>query len=110
MTGRDVPKDKPMAKYITSIERIGRVEGKREAIQYLLTRRFGPLPSAAAERVAQADREQLELWLDRLLDARTLDDLLDPDSLDYGGAGYTTSVERLAFNIGCYGKDFRKNF
>ncbi|MCK0509073.1 MULTISPECIES: DUF4351 domain-containing protein [Aromatoleum] len=87
-----------MAKYITSIERIGRVEGKREAIQYLLTRRFGPLPPAAAERVAQAKREQLELWLDRLFDARTLDDLLDPDSLDYGEMRYTTSVERLSFN------------
>lgn len=106
-----------MAKYITSIERIGRVEGKRGALERLLTRRFGPLPPGVAGRIEQAKGEQLERWLDRLLDAHTPEDVFDPDSLpDYriratdreqrytprrpkngSMAGYITGIERPAF-------------
>ncbi|NMG14504.1 DUF4351 domain-containing protein [Aromatoleum bremense] len=78
-------------KYVTSVERLalergkrqgleegleeGLIKGERGALERLLTRRFGPLPPAVAERLEKATGEQLELWLDRLLDARTLDDL-----------------------------------
>ncbi len=57
----------------------GRREGKREGEAHLLLRllasRFGDLPQSVQERVQQADVSQLERWGDRLLDARTLEDL-----------------------------------
>jgi hypothetical protein len=39
----------------------------------LLTRRFGPLPEWVAPRVQQASATQLDTWLDRVLDAPTLE-------------------------------------
>jgi hypothetical protein len=71
--------------YITSVERIGfkkgveqgRQEGLQQGeVQVLrrqLTRRFGPLPEWAEERLTKADLAQLEVWADRVLDAETLD-------------------------------------
>jgi hypothetical protein len=37
-----------------------------------LTKRFGDLPSAIEMRLSQASIADLELWGDRLLDAKTL--------------------------------------
>lgn len=51
----------------------GRVEGQREMLARLLTKRFGELPSWAAERVAHASAEQLEAYLDAVLTASTLE-------------------------------------
>lgn len=63
-------------KYVTSVERLalergkregleeGLIKGERGALERLLTRRFGPLPPAVAERLEKATGEQLELWLD----------------------------------------------
>lgn len=90
-------------KYITSVERLaiergkqegleqgrqmGRREGRREGreegraeggsalLGRLLTRRFGPLPKSVTERLAHATTGQLEVWAERVLDARTLDDV-----------------------------------
>ena len=50
----------------------GRQEGESKFLQRLLTKRFGPLPKWVIERLQQAGIEQLELWGDRVLDARTL--------------------------------------
>lgn len=65
-------------------ERKGKAEGLAEGrqqlaatVQRLLTRRFGELPPAVRERLAQADFEQLEIWADRLLDAAALDEVFD---------------------------------
>ncbi|MDR0634970.1 MAG: DUF4351 domain-containing protein [Azoarcus sp.] len=38
----------------------------------LLSRRFGPLPEWARERLRRADVAQLETWADAVLDAATL--------------------------------------
>jgi hypothetical protein len=55
----------------------GRTEGRTEVLLRQLRRRFGELPPAAMERIQRAGVDQLDLWLDRILDARTLGELLD---------------------------------
>jgi flagellar biosynthesis/type III secretory pathway protein FliH len=81
--------------YITSIERMGiekgiqqgwqegRQQGLQEGFQqgevfvltHLLTRRFGPLPDWATERLTQASREESEQWTERVLEAQRLEDI-----------------------------------
>ncbi len=61
--------------------REGRREGRQEAEQTMLKRqlikRFGPLPDWAEHRLSQAGTDQLELWIDRILDAPTLEAVFD---------------------------------
>ena len=58
----------------------GRDEGLRagacNALLKLLRTRFGALPDAAAARIQAADTSQLDLWIDRVLTAASLDDVL----------------------------------
>jgi hypothetical protein len=77
--------------YVSSGERIGikkgiqqglqqgRQEGVQQgealALQKLLVRRFGALPASAVEQIANARAELLEVWLDRVLDAATLEEV-----------------------------------
>jgi hypothetical protein len=60
---------------------VGRQEGRRETriedLKRLLTRRFGELPAWAIARVEGATLDRLEVWLDEILDAATLEALLD---------------------------------
>jgi hypothetical protein len=62
------------------IER-GRKEGvkaeRERSVLKLLRARFGALPEAAVARIHAADSNRLDVWLDRLLSAATLDDVLD---------------------------------
>ncbi len=51
----------------------GLAEGRAATLIRLLERRFGSLPREAASRIAAADLEELDTWLDRVLDAATLD-------------------------------------
>ena len=83
---------KAQMKYVTSVERLavergrekwmaegetkGKVEGKLETLTRLLTRRFGPLPEWVAERLASASVEQLDAWIDSVVDAATLAEVL----------------------------------
>lgn len=53
----------------------GMEKGESLVLQRQLVRRFGPLPNAILSNIATADRTQLELWCDRVLDAVTLDDV-----------------------------------
>lgn len=53
----------------------GRVEGRIETLRRQLTKRFGPLPSELDSRLDQATAEQVDLWTDRILDARSLSEL-----------------------------------
>ena len=59
----------------------GRVEGARKEAMGMLTRqlerRFGPLPEAAAEKLNAADLATLEAWSLRLLDAGSLEEVLE---------------------------------
>jgi hypothetical protein len=71
--------------YITSVERIGFKKGIEQGLQQgealvlkrLLTRRFGPLPEEVENKLAQADRSQLESWADRVLDAKSLEEVFE---------------------------------
>src|SRR5712691_1275020 len=70
--------------YITSFERMGIEKGLQQGIHQgevtvlkrLLTRRFGPLPAWAEERLEQASPQELEGWAERVLEAQRLEDVL----------------------------------
>ena len=54
----------------------GNLQGRRGALVHLLERRFGPLPPPIAARIdATEDPAQIDAWLERVLDASTLDDM-----------------------------------
>jgi len=59
----------------------GREEGRRQEAISMLTRflvkRFGPLDEATTQRVNQASVEQIEAWSDRVLDANSLEEVLE---------------------------------
>ena len=56
----------------------GQVEGRAVLLQRLLTRRFGPLPAEAVERLSAATIEELDAIGERLLSAATLEEALGP--------------------------------
>lgn len=57
-------------------ERAGREQGQRDLLLRQLTHRFGPLPEATRQRVqALASPEELQELAERVLDAKSLDDL-----------------------------------
>ena len=58
--------------------REGRVEGERAVLTRLLTRRFGALAPAVADRLDCASASDLEAWSENLLDARTPEDVFGP--------------------------------
>ncbi|MFD3595886.1 Rpn family recombination-promoting nuclease/putative transposase [Nocardia sp. NPDC058640] len=67
----------PRAKEVvmTTAERLearGRAEGRVEMLVEMLTAKFGPLPSAVAQRVQVADADELHLWARRVLTADSL--------------------------------------
>lgn len=86
--------------YITSVERIrvararqeglseGQKEGLREGlregqkegaltiVRRLFAKKFGPLPSWVEEKLAQADKEQLEAWSEQFINADKIEDFL----------------------------------
>ena len=76
-----------MAPYITRLERRaierglqqgpleGRQEGESLVLRRLLTRRFGSLPAWVEQRLEQASPAELEQWVERVLDARTLEEV-----------------------------------
>ena len=51
----------------------GRVEGEATIVLRLLERKFHPLPESARQRVAAA--ETLLVWGERVLDAKSLDEV-----------------------------------
>ena len=59
--------------------REGRVEGERTVLERQLRRRFGLLSPAVVDRLHKASVADLEAWAENLLDARTTDDVFDPN-------------------------------
>lgn len=57
------------------------VKGEQILLQRMLTRRFGQLPDEIKNRLNQANAEQIEEWMYRLLDAATLETVFK-DSLN----------------------------
>jgi hypothetical protein len=70
-------------RYVTSIERRGIEKGLQQGLQQeaslllrkLLTRRFGELPAWVEERLESGSREELEHWVERVLDAQRLEEV-----------------------------------
>lgn len=59
----------------------GQISGKASVLRRMLARRFGPLPTEVEARIQAADGPTLDEWCDRILDARTMDEVFG------GGAG-----------------------
>ena len=57
-------------------ERQGRQEERRAWVLRLLESRFGPLPEATKVRVQNAPADELDVWAERVLDAKSLDDAI----------------------------------
>lgn len=53
----------------------GQLEGERLFLERLLTRKFGELSYHNKEQLGQADRAALELWGERILEAKTLEEV-----------------------------------
>ena len=51
----------------------GFAKGEAKSLTRLLERRFGPLPAAVKTRVGGANLSQLDAWIDRVLDAKSLE-------------------------------------
>ncbi len=66
-------------RYVTSIERLGREEGFLQGEAAVLKRqlkcRFARLPEWVEERLEQANRDELEGWADRVIEAKALEDV-----------------------------------
>lgn len=58
---------------------MGEVTGKADTLLRLLRRRFRTLPAAVEDRIRAADIDHLDQWTDRFVDARTLEDIFDPE-------------------------------
>jgi len=58
----------------------GMQKGEANTLVRLLERRFGAVPDAVREDVATASLEQLDTWLDAVVDAESLDEV-------FGGGG-----------------------
>jgi predicted transposase/invertase (TIGR01784 family) len=56
----------------------GRIQGQAALLERQLSRRFGPLPEGAHDRLLRATQAQLESWADRVLDARDLTEVFGP--------------------------------
>ena len=64
----------------------GKAEGKVEgvqlgealALQKLLSKRFGAMPSEILTKIASASREQIEVWFDQAIDATSVVDVFGP--------------------------------
>ena len=50
------------------------------ALQELLKKRFGAVPLDVLAKISTASLEQVDTWLDQVLDARSLDDILRPST------------------------------
>ena len=69
--------------YVTSVERMGvergrqegRDEGIREALRRIVRTRFGTVPEALEQRIAEADSRALDGMLDRVGIVQTADGL-----------------------------------
>ena len=55
-----------------------KAEGEALALQKLLRRRFGSIPAEVLQEISGASVEQIDIWLDQVLDAGSLDDLFGP--------------------------------
>ncbi len=53
----------------------GKTEGEATLLKRRLQRRFGTLPTEIETKISNASIGQIEMWFDRELDAKSLDDV-----------------------------------
>ncbi len=53
----------------------GEARGEAKLLRKQLTRRFGSLPAWVETRLTDASEEQLETWVQRLLERRSLEEI-----------------------------------
>jgi hypothetical protein len=72
-----------LATRLESWERTIRLEawngGVMAMFYKVLVLKYGPLPSWAQDKIAEADTATIEQWATKLLNAQTLDKVFDPD-------------------------------
>ena len=56
----------------------GMQRGEALALQKLLSKRFGAMPSEVLTKIAEASPAQVDVWLDQVLEAKRLEDLFGP--------------------------------
>ncbi|MDE0507922.1 MAG: Rpn family recombination-promoting nuclease/putative transposase [Gammaproteobacteria bacterium] len=64
---------KGRAEGVAEGEALGLAKGEAKSLIRLLERRFGLLEQADLDRISGADLEQLDAWIDRVLDAESVD-------------------------------------
>ena len=93
-----IEEEHQMKPYVTSIERIGiekglekgQQQGQIRVLQKLLSKRFGAVPGWAEQRILSARSEQLEDWSLRVLDGKSLEEVLGVNETP---AGYGDGIE-----------------
>ncbi len=53
-------------------------KGEALVLQKQLTKRFGPLPADRSAQIGAASAAQIDVWVDRVLDAQSLDEVFRP--------------------------------
>jgi len=61
--------------YIAEGRQEGRQEGEMLALQKQLSRKFGAIPVSITENISQASPEQVNIWLDRVVDGLSLEEI-----------------------------------
>ena len=56
--------------------REGVTKGKAATLRRQLAQRFGSVPAAAEQRIREAEEAQLDAWLDRILSAKSVEEVL----------------------------------
>jgi len=56
----------------------GKAEGEALALQKLLRRRFGSIPAEVLQEISGASVEQIDIWLDQVVDAGSLEEIFGP--------------------------------
>ena len=72
---RDEGREQGIEQGIEQGMRQGRAEGERAVLERQLRRRFGRLPAKTVELLQSAPEADLEAWADKVLDARTLNEV-----------------------------------
>jgi hypothetical protein len=69
--------DEVRAQAIVETRTQTRTQTLADALSRLLRRRFGELPQSCTERIYSASDNELDAWMDRVMDAVSISDLLD---------------------------------
>jgi flagellar biosynthesis/type III secretory pathway protein FliH len=58
----------------------GKAEGKAESLVRVLEKRFGSVPAVYLDAIAAAETGALEAWLDRAIDAESIEAVFAPST------------------------------